>query len=85
MVPWAKKAQTPPVPGMVTIEFWSELPTFNARLELSVSLLMASSTALANEGLFDLTPRPLLTQAVLLPIEETCEEPDCNRANYNFF
>ena len=40
--------------GMVTIKFLSESPTFKENLNQasSISLLMTSSTALANEGLF---------------------------------
>ena len=41
----------------------------------SVSLLMTSSTALANEGLFELTLRPSLTRAVSWSFAETTEEP----------
>ena len=41
----------------------------------SVSLLMTASTALANEGLFELTRRPSLTRAVSLSFAETTEEP----------
>ena len=41
----------------------------------SVSLLMTSSTALANEGLFELTLLPSLTWAVLLSFAETTKEP----------
>ena len=40
----------------------------------SVSLLMTSSTALANKGLFELTRRPSLTRAVS-SFAETTEEP----------
>ena len=36
---------------------------------------MTSSTALANEGLFELTRRPSLTRAVSLSFAETTEEP----------
>ena len=45
----------------------------------SVSLLMTSSTTLANEGLFELTGRPLLTRAVSLSFAETTEEPGCTQ------
>ena len=43
--------------GMVTIKLESELPRFKENLNLvsSVSLLMTSSTALTNEGLFELS------------------------------
>ena len=40
----------------------------------SVSLLMTASTALANQGLFELTRRPSLTRAVSLSFAETTEE-----------
>ena len=40
---------------------------------LSVSLLMTSSMALANEGLFELTLRPSLTWSVLSLLVETTE------------
>ena len=55
-------------PGMVTIKFESELASFQENLNQvsSVSLLMTSSPALANEGLFELTRRPSLTRAVSL-------------------
>ena len=45
----------------------------------SVSLLMTSSTALANEGLFELTRRPSLTRAVSSSFAETTEEPSCSQ------
>ena len=45
----------------------------------SVSLLMTSSTALANEGLFELTRRPSLTRAVSSSFAETTEEPGCSQ------
>merc|ERR1711923_572986 len=45
----------------------------------SVSLLMTSLLALANEGLFELTRRPSLTRAVLLSFAETTEEPGCSQ------
>ena len=45
----------------------------------SVSLLMTSSTALANEGLFELTRRPSLTRAVSLSLAETTEAPGCSQ------
>ena len=51
-----------PRPGMVTIKFQSELPTLLARDSNQVSsvfLLMTSSMALASDGLFELTRRPL--------------------------
>ena len=69
-LPWAKA-------GMVTIKFVSELASFQENLNQvsSVSLLMASSPALANEGLFELTRRPSLTRAVSLSFAETTEEP----------
>ena len=46
--------------GMVTIRYESELACFKENLNQvsSVSLLMTSSPALANEGLFELTRRP---------------------------
>ena len=65
------------------LQVWSLSP-FNVSCQLltndfnqvsSISLLMTSSTALANEGLFELTRRPSLTRAVLLPLAETTEEP----------
>ena len=68
--------------GMVTIKFkvsWQVL-TNNLNQVSSVSLLMTSSTALANEGLFELTWHPLLTRAVLLSFAETTEEPACSQA-----
>ena len=51
---------------MVTIRYESELACFKENLNqvLSVSLLMTSSTVLANVGLFELPRRPLLTRAV---------------------
>ena len=45
----------------------------------SVSLLMTSSTALANKGLFELTRRPSLTRAVSLSFAQTTEEPGCSQ------
>ena len=56
------------------VQVWS-LSSFEVSCQLltnylnqvsSVSLIMTSLTALANEELFELTRRPLLTQAVLL-------------------
>ena len=41
----------------------------------SVSLHIHSSTAVAKKGLFEMTRRPSLTRAVLLPLAETTEEP----------
>ena len=63
--------------AMVTIKFESELASFKENLNQvsSVSLLMTSSPALANEGLFELTRRPSLTRAVSLSFAETTEEP----------
>ena len=66
-------------PGMVTFKFRGELPTFNKSLVLSVTLLMTSSTALANGGLFQLTPSPSLTRSATLLFVETTEEPGCSR------
>ena len=65
--------------GIVTIKSLSELPSFkeNTNQVLSVSLLMTSSTALANEGLFELTWCPSLTWAVSSSFAETTEEPGC--------
>ena len=40
----------------------------------SVSLLMTASTALANKGLFELTRRPLLTQAVEAVMNKETDE-----------
>ena len=48
----------------------------------SVSLLMTSSTALANEGLFELTRRPSLTRAVSSSFAETTEEPGCSQVKF---
>ena len=45
----------------------------------SVSVLMTSSTAPANEGLFVLTLSPLLTQALLLSFAETTKGPSCSQ------
>ena len=66
---------------MVTNRFESELASFKENLNQvsSVSLLMTSSTALANEGLFELTRRPSLTWAVSLSFAETTEEPGCSQ------
>ena len=66
---------------MVTIKFQNELPCFKENLNqvLSDSLPMTSLTALANEWLFELTRRPLLTQAVWLSLAETAEEPGCRQ------
>ena len=65
---------------MVTIKFQSESPSFKKNLNQvsSVSLLMTSSLALANEGLFELTRRPSVTRAALLSFAETIEEPGCS-------
>ena len=54
LVPWRRLTGGP---GMVTIKFQSELPTFKENLNqvTSVSLLMTSSRTLANEELFELT------------------------------
>ena len=49
---------------------------------LSVSLLMSALTALTNEGLFELTRRPLLTWAVLSSFAETTEEPGCSQVKF---
>ena len=66
-------------------QVWS-LSSFNVSCPLlindliqvsSVSLLMAHSTALANEGLFELTRCPSLTPGVSLSFAETTEEPGC--------
>ena len=49
---------------------------------------MTSSTALANEGLFELTRYPLLTQAILLSLAKTTEETGRLtkfRQNFGFF
>ena len=46
----------------------------------SVSLLMTSSKALANQGLFEPTQRPSLTRAVSLSLAETTEEPGRSQA-----
>ena len=66
---------------MVTIRYESELACFKENLNQvsSVSLLMTSSTALANEGLFELTRRPSLTRAVSLSLAETAKEPGCSQ------
>ena len=40
---------------------------------------MTASTALANEGLFELTRQPLLTRAASLSFAETTEEPGCSQ------
>ena len=66
---------------MVTIKFKSELASFqeNSNQVSSVSLLMTSSTALANKGLFELTQHPLLTRAVSSSFAETTEEPGCSQ------
>ena len=45
----------------------------------SVSLLMTSSTALANKGLFELTLCPSLTLAFSLSFGETTKEPGCSQ------
>ena len=45
----------------------------------SVSLLMTSTPALANEGLFELTQRHSLTQAVSLSFMEITKEPGCSQ------
>ena len=45
----------------------------------SLSLLIASSTAHAKEGLFELTQHPLLTRAVSSSFAETTEEPGCSQ------
>ena len=70
--------------GMVTIRFESELASFKENLSQvsSVSLLMTSSTALANEGLFELTRRPSLTRAVSSSFAETTEEPGCSQVKF---
>ena len=66
---------------MVTIKFQSESPTFKENLNqvASISLLITSSTALANKGLFELTRRPSLTPAVSLSFTETTEEPSSSQ------
>ena len=68
-------------PGRVTTKFQSELPSFKENLKQvsSVSLLMTSSTALANEGLFELTQCPSLTWAVSMSLTETTEEAGCSQ------
>ena len=73
---------------MVTSKLESELASFKENLNQvsSVSLLMTSSTALANEGLFELTRPPLLTLAVSLSLVKTTEEPGCSQVKrLNFF
>ena len=57
--------------GMVTIKFESELASFQENLNQvsSVSLLMTSSTALANEGR-------------LVVIRETTEKPGCSQVKF---
>ena len=47
-------------PGMVSINFLSELPSVKEKLNQvsSVSVLTTSSMALANKGLFELIGRP---------------------------
>ena len=68
-----------------SFQVWS-LSSFKASCQLlkndlirvsSVSLLMTSSTALANEELFELTLCPSLTQAISLSFAETTEESEC--------
>ena len=45
----------------------------------SVTLLMTDSTALANEGLIELTRCPLLTWVFSLSFVGTTEEPGCSQ------
>ena len=70
---------TDPWPGMVTIKFWrgSESCKGNLNQVSSISLLMTSSMALANKGLFELTLRQSLTQAVTMSFAETTKESGC--------
>ena len=56
-----------------------QLLTHDLNQVSSVSLLMTSLTALANEGLFELTWRPWLARAVLSSFAETTEEPGCSQ------
>merc|ERR1711951_191978 len=74
-------------PGMVTIKLESELASFKEDLNQvsSVSLLMTSSPALANVGLFELTRRPSLTRAVSSSFAETTEEPGRRQVNCQNF
>ena len=66
---------------MATITFQSESPSFKENLNQvsAVSLLITSLMTLANKGLFELTPRPSLTQAVSLSLTGATEEPGCSR------
>ena len=72
---------------MVTIKFESELASSEENLNQvwSISLLMTALTALANEGLFELTRRPSLTPAILLSFAETTEEPSCSQVERQKF
>ena len=55
-------------------------PTLNDLNQVSsVTLLMTSSKALANEGLFELTRPTLWTRAVSLCFPKTTEEPGCSQ------
>ena len=62
-----------------SFEVSCQLLTTDLNQVLSVSLLMTSSTALTNQGLYELTPLPLLTWAVLLSFAETTDEPGCSQ------
>ena len=63
--------------GMTTFKFLRELQIFRENLNnlSSVYLLMTSSTALPNEGLFDLTLLPFIDTVCLVVIHLTTEEP----------
>ena len=56
-----------------------QLPMNDLNYVSSVSFIMTASTALANEGLFELTQLPSLTRAISLSLEETTEVPGCSQ------
>ena len=67
------------VRSLSTFKVSRQLLTNDLNQVSSISLLMTSSSALANEGFFELTRRPLMTQAVSLSFAETIEEPGCSQ------
>ena len=66
--------------SLSSFEVSRQLLTNNLSRISSVSLLMTSSAALANEGLFELTLRPLLTWDVSLSL--STEEPGRSQVKF---
>ena len=88
-----KKGNLKVQPNSLFYQVWS-LSSFEVSRQVSrndlnqissVSLLMISLTALANEGLFDLTRHPWLIRAMSLSFAETIEEPGYSQVKWPKF